>query len=245
MSKVVQLLERLSCPKSVTLQRYDAQGGICLSRHELYAAMCVSTSDLSVAVVLATEVGDVEALGKLQSYLEQELGDTDKARAMALIVGSELCGLPLGKTKQKIQSLLKRYGARANRSRRLIHSWDKAIKSLEKTGRHAELISKHRENIQREKDALNAFAERYSGQSSHCPRCGGTGEIQSEACSSCTGLGRFRNSPRDWAYQLKLVGVDCFPSDIERMGSLVSGLNAMKSETISLMGARAKAEQLD
>ncbi|MFM2589447.1 TIGR02642 family protein [Vibrio sp. TBV020] len=247
MSNVVELLEKLSKPKSVNMSSNFNRSKNSLDKQELYSAICVAgnKNPIGLSVVMATEFGEVQHVEKLQCHLLEAFGSDKNAQALMTVAYAELCFLPLGKNQTRIKSLFKRHGARANRSRRMIDSWKRAIKSLSKTGRHEGMIEQHELDIKTEKQALDDYADKYSRLSCHCPRCGGTGNGAEGPCKSCNGDGYFKNNHNDWKIHLSNLNVKLDNDAAIKIESVVSELNANKALAIQAMKARAKRERAD
>ncbi|MGG5572442.1 TIGR02642 family protein [Vibrio diazotrophicus] len=243
MSNVVELLEKLSKPKSVNVSNtFKAPKG-SLDKQELYSAICVAgkKSPIGLAIVMATEFGEIQYVEQLQRYLIDKLGSEE----LMAVAYSELCFLPLGKNQLRIKSLLKQYGPRAKRSRRLIDSWTRAIKSMTRSGRHHDLITQHLSNIESERHSLDEWATKYSKLSCNCPRCGATGSVNSEQCKSCHGDGHFKNKTANWKEHLGQFGISLTPELTLRIESLLDDLSIKKNTAIDAMSKRARLERAD
>jgi uncharacterized phage protein len=245
MNEIVQVLARLKNPKSAKVQQVIPATASTLNSCELYVAMSCSSERVGCDVLMATEYGDTEAIKRLWDEIEMQLGSDTKGREMSFIVLSELNLLPLGKVKKKRQSLLKRYGDRANCSRRLVAQRERAIKSLERSGRYSESIAKYREDIKRERESLSDFAESHAGLSCLCPRCGGVGAVRGSCCDPCGGAGRFSNTFKDWEYHLKKSGASCSLGDIAKIQDVVVYFNEAKMAAIADMEKKARLERVD
>lgn len=247
MSNVVELLEKLSKPKSVNMSSNFSGSKSSLDKQELYSAICVAgkKSPLGLAVIMATEFGESHYADKLQRHLLKSFGSGVQAEALASVAYAELCFLPLGKNQARIKSLLKRYGPRANRSRRLIDSWKRAIKSLSRTGRHQSMIEQHELDIEKERLSLDEYADKYSHLSCHCPRCGGTGHGSEGPCKSCNGDGHFTNTRSDWKMHLAKYNVPFDNALALKIDTVISNLNVDKALALQAMTTRARRERAD
>lgn len=190
---------------------------------------------------MATEFGEIKYVDQLQSYIIDKLG----SEALMTIVYSELCFLPLGKNQLKIKSLLKQYGPRAKRSRRLIDSWNRAIKSMNRSGRHHDMVEQHLRDIERERQSLDIWAAKYSKLSCNCPRCGATGHVNGDKCKSCNGDGHFKNRVADWKEHLRHFDIRFTPELTLKIESLIDDLTIQKNTAIHIMTKRARLERTD
>ncbi|MGR5294757.1 TIGR02642 family protein [Vibrio mediterranei] len=247
MSNIVELLEKLSKPKSVNMSATFSGPKNSLDKLEMYSAICIAgnINPVGLAIVMATEFGEGQYIKQLQHHLYDALGTNKTGKAMSTIVMAELCQAPLGRNVTKIKSLLKRHGPRANRSRRLIDQWKKAIKSLSRSGRHQHMIDQHEKDIASEKIALDAYAEKYAALSLNCPRCGGTGQVNSHPCKSCNGEGRYKNTVKDWRLHLQAQGVKLTHSMQLQLDEIINDLHRRKSNALNAMRARATEERIN
>lgn len=243
MSNVVELLEKLSKPKSVNMSNTFKAPKSSLDKQEMYSALCVAgkKSPIGLAIVMATEFGEIQYVDQLQNYLIEKLGSEE----LMTVVYSELCFIPLGRNQLRIKSLLKQYGPRAKRSRRLIDSWNRAIKSLTRSGRHQDLVNRHMSDIESERKSLDDWASKYSKLSCNCPRCGATGSVNGERCKSCHGDGYFKNKVINWKEHLGQFDIKLTPELTLKIESILDDLAIKKQTTINAMTKRARLERAD
>lgn len=221
MSRAIELLTRMHTVRSVTIGsrgRSNLTGDVILT----VFAQVQHKQPLGMDLLLAKYVHDAPAVDRIIDVMSTWLNDgsfqrKDLALALSCIALDVFCDKPVASQKRQLAALWRNYSDQAKRSSRLIKRWQIKIKHLQcdvdilgmqaAEERSLSVINELEVLVINERRRIDEYARSQSLKSVTCPRCNGTGLIQSSKCSSCNGYGQFSPSIDNIRQHLRHIGL--------------------------------------
>ncbi|PSU87559.1 hypothetical protein C0W35_21400 [Photobacterium kishitanii] len=221
MSKAIELLTRMHAVRSITIGsrgRSNLTGDVILA----VFAQVQHKQPLGMDLLLAKYVHDAPAVDRIINVMPTWLNDEsfqrkDLALALSCIALDVFCDKPVASQKRQLAALWRNHSDQAKRSNRLIKGWQIKIKQLQRDvdicgmqaaeERLLSVINELEVLVINERRRIDEYAQSQSLKSVTCPRCSGTGLMQSGKCSSCGGHGQFSPSIDNIRQHLRHIGL--------------------------------------
>lgn len=221
MSKAIELLTRMHAVRSVTIGsrgRSNLTGDVILA----IFAQVQHKQPLGMDLLMVKYVHDVPAVSRITDVMPTWLNDEsfkrkDLALSLSCIALDVFCDKPVASQKRQLAALWRNYSDQAKRSNRLIKRWQIKIKQLQRDidicrmqaaeERSLSAINELEVLVINERRRIDEYARSQSLKSVACPRCNGTGLMQSGKCSSCNGRGLFSPSVDNIRQHLRHIGL--------------------------------------
>ncbi|WP_224164933.1 TIGR02642 family protein [Vibrio penaeicida] len=174
-------------------------------------------------LIMARWLDDHPAISRVIDALHQWVNDAplqrkDLANHVAYIAFEVFCGKPILPQRRKLTSLWRKHSEQGRRSKRLIKQWRIQSKRLQtqlsdgttphRLDERQKEVEHYEQLIAREKTRIDAYATAQATQSTHCPKCRGTGVSQpGKTCHECGGHGRIAPDPNKIRQHLRALGV--------------------------------------
>ncbi|TAI99399.1 TIGR02642 family protein [Pectobacterium versatile] len=219
MSSIIEHTLRLHEARSASAFTSPCRGSGKIGRDQYLGALSAATlhNPIGYDLFMLRYKSDTPASERLQAavkeWVHSQRNIPDHAVAACLLVINLAVYRPLPPQLARRASLLRRYGAKATRTKNLIGSLNTERKRFE--NKTSSKIAQERavtldNQIALVKASLRQWSEQEAGNSDVCPCCKGSGEQAKKPgnhCPECDGAGRLVSTTDDIRKSLSLTGV--------------------------------------